>query len=65
MRSEALDTDRAFVWIWLPGAEQPVLCGRLDVLAPTARIGFRYARAYLERDDAVSVYDPELPLRRV
>lgn len=64
MTSDELNSDRAFVWIWLPGAEQPVLCGRLDVLAPTARIGFRYARSYLERDDAISIYDPELPLRQ-
>lgn len=64
MTSDALNSDRAFVWIWLPGSEHPVLCGRLDVLVPTSRIGFRYARSYLARDDAISVYDPELPLRQ-
>jgi serine/threonine-protein kinase HipA len=63
MISDALNSDRAFVWIWLPGSERPVLCGRLDVQDPTPRIGFRYARSYLERDDVISIYDPELPLR--
>jgi serine/threonine-protein kinase HipA len=64
MISDVLTSDRAFVWIWLPGLERPVICGRLDVLHPTPRIGFRYARSYLERDDAISIYDRELPLRR-
>lgn len=58
-----MTSDRAFVWIWLPSAEEPVLCGRLDALSPDSRIGFRYARAYLARPDAISVYAPELPLR--
>src|SRR5690349_16686953 len=64
MISDGLRSDRAFVWIWLPGAEEPVLCGRLDTLAPSERIGFRYARTYLERSDSISVYAPELPLRQ-
>jgi len=32
-------------------------------MEPDQRIGFRYARAYLNRSDAISVYTPELPLR--
>ena len=24
------DPTTAFVWIWLPGEDQPVVCGRLD-----------------------------------
>lgn len=63
MTFDPIDTDRAFAWIWLPGEEQPVLCGRLDRLEPDGRIGFRYARAYLNNPDAISVYSPELPLR--
>ncbi|MEJ7892553.1 MAG: HipA domain-containing protein [Solirubrobacteraceae bacterium] len=31
-------------------------------MEPDRRIGFRYARAYLDRPDAISVYVPELPL---
>jgi serine/threonine-protein kinase HipA len=35
-----------FVWIWLPGAHDPIVAGRLD------------------RQDAIPLYEPELPLRR-
>lgn len=52
---------RAFVWIWLPGASEPVLAGRLDDLA--GEISFVYARRYLARQDAIALYVPELPLR--
>jgi serine/threonine-protein kinase HipA len=51
----------AFVWTWRPGALEPVVCGRLDDDA--GRISFTYARSYLEREDAVALYDLELPLR--
>lgn len=51
----------AYVWTWLPGQTQPVVAGRL------AREGsnflFNYGRSYLAREDAVSLYEPELPLR--
>ncbi len=50
----------AFVWIWLPDAMQPVVCGRLDEGTP---VTFTYARSYLARTDAVPVFEPELPLR--
>ena len=51
----------AFVWIWLPGATESVVCGRLDDDA--GRMSFAYGRSYLERSDAVALYEPELPLR--
>ena len=51
----------AFVWIWLSDELEPVVCGRLDDDA--GRISFTYARSYRERDDAVAVYETELPLR--
>lgn len=51
----------AFVWVWLPGATAPVVAGRL---APSGgQLAFNYGRSYLERPDAVSLYEPELPLR--
>jgi serine/threonine-protein kinase HipA len=53
----------AFVWIWLPGREEPVVAGRLSAGA-SGRIAFTYGRSYLERDDAIAIYEPELPLRR-
>lgn len=52
----------AFVWTWLPDGVEPVVCGRLDDDdGPTS---FTYVRSYLDRSDAVSIYEPELPLRR-
>ena len=53
--------DEAFVWIWLPGATEPVVAGRLDAIGNI--IEFNYGRSYLERDDAIPIYLPELPLR--
>ncbi|MFD1827575.1 MULTISPECIES: type II toxin-antitoxin system HipA family toxin [Mumia] len=53
---------QVFVWVWLPGATEPVVAGRLDHAGD--RIVFTYGRSYLERADALSLYLPELPLRR-
>lgn len=52
----------AFVWVWLPGATEPVVAGRLA--RDGGRFLFNYGRRYLERPDAVPLYDPELPLMR-
>lgn len=59
MTSEPRD---AFVWIWLPGAEDPVVAGRLDPVGDV--VAFTYGRSYLERDERIPLYLPELPLRR-
>ena len=58
-RAGAWDT---FVWVWLPGAAEPVVAGRLTDRGTA--ITFAYGRSYLERPDAVALYLPELPLRR-
>ncbi|HLM84717.1 MAG TPA: HipA domain-containing protein, partial [Solirubrobacteraceae bacterium] len=50
-----------YVWIWLPGASQPVVAGRLEAVADI--VNFNYGRTYLARDDAVALYLPELPLQ--
>ena len=52
----------AFVWVWLPGEVEPVVAGRLDVAGVS--VTFTYGRSYLERRNAISLYEPELPLRR-
>ncbi len=52
----------AFVWVWLPGAAEPVVAGRLTDRGPV--VTFTYGRSYLERPNAVALYLPELPLRR-
>ncbi|MDQ3722781.1 MAG: HipA domain-containing protein [Actinomycetota bacterium] len=51
----------AFVWVWLPGAEQPVVAGRIGLAHRIVR--FNYGRSYLGRPDAIPLYLPELPLR--
>ena len=58
--------DQAYVWIWLPGATQPVVAGLLKrepASAPDGRLIFIYGQSYLARDDAIAIYDPELPLQ--
>lgn len=54
--------DLAYVWIWLLGATQPIVAGALT--RDGNRFIFNYGRSYLEREDAISVYEPELPLVR-
>lgn len=51
----------AYVWIWLPGASEPVVAGRLESTADI--VGFNYGRSYLEREHAIALYEPELQLR--
>lgn len=53
---------QAFVWIWLPGATDPVVAGRLDAVGGI--VTFTYGRSYLAREDAMALYLPELPLGR-
>ena len=51
----------AFVWVWLPKKTKPVVAGRL--FAAGEQLLFNYGRSYLGRNDAISLYEPELPLR--
>lgn len=57
---------RAFVWVWLPGATDPIVAGVVapngDILEQTQVLVFRYAASYLARPDAISLFTPELPL---
>jgi serine/threonine-protein kinase HipA len=50
----------AFAWIWLPGAEEPIVAGRVDQRAD--QVVFGYGNSYRARSDAISIYEPELPL---
>ncbi len=52
----------AFVWVWLPGAAEPVVAGRLIDRGPV--VTFAYGRSYLRHPGAVALYLPELPLGR-
>ena len=51
----------AYVWVWLPAATQPVVAGLLS--KQSQQLVFNYGRSYLSRPDAISLYDPELPLQ--
>lgn len=53
--------NEAYVWIWLPGATDPVVAGRL--VSHGADIVFNYGQSYLARADSIPIYMPELPLR--
>ena len=53
----------AYVWVWLPQATSPVVAGRLSSVAG-GHHQFVYGRSYLERSDAISLFDRELPLQR-
>jgi serine/threonine-protein kinase HipA len=55
----------AFVWIWLPKETQPVVAGKLE--DDNGNILFNYGKSYLARindtNPAISIYEPELPLK--
>lgn len=61
MTSKSSPPREAYVWIWLDGAVDPVVAGRLE--ADGANVVFNYGRSYLAREDAIPIYLPELPLR--
>jgi serine/threonine-protein kinase HipA len=58
-------TNQAYVWIWLPGKTEPIVAGKLE--ADNGLIHFNYGKSYLERigdkTPAISIYEPELPLK--
>lgn len=63
--SERPDGDgprEAYVWVWLPRATSPVVAGLLELDGDI--VTFTYGRSYLARDNAIALYEPELPLRR-
>lgn len=63
MTSDPYRARRVFVWTWLPGESAPVVAGVVDRVGAD-RLDFTYARSYLDNEKAISLYAPELPLRR-
>ena len=51
----------AYVWIWLPQETVPVVAGLLTRVG--RQLLFNYGKSYLNRENAISIYEPELPLR--
>jgi len=50
---------QAYVWVWLPKANAPIVAGLLSKNGP--QLVFNYGRSYLARKDAIALYMPELP----
>src|SRR5271165_5604680 len=55
------DYKEAYVWIWIPGETKPVVAGVLQRVR--TQLLFNYGRSYLARENAISIYEPELPLQ--
>jgi serine/threonine-protein kinase HipA len=61
------NTDKeAYVWVWLAEATEPVVAGKLEA-DDLGHVQFNYGKSYLERvrdmPTAISIYEPELPLK--
>ena len=54
--------EETYVWIWLPQVTQPVVAGRI-ARQNDGRLMFNYGQSYLARENAIAIYDPELPLK--
>ncbi|MFE3545410.1 type II toxin-antitoxin system HipA family toxin [Nocardia sp. NPDC059177] len=57
-----MTSDRVYVWTWLPDSPTPVVAGAIEERGDI--LGFYYAASYTARPEAISLYEPELPLRR-
>lgn len=62
MTSKLTHPKEAYVWIWLPGATEPVVAGRITQTGDS--YAFNYGASYLGREGAIPIYEPELPLER-
>lgn len=69
MTSDATPTGRRqlYVWVWLPGARQPVVAGVVTRTGGRFQghevLTYTYARSYRGRTDAIALFTPELPLQ--
>lgn len=61
MTSRLAQYNDAYVWLWLPGETQPVVAGRITRNGDS--YSYNYGASYLQRDGAIPIYSPELPLR--
>lgn len=61
MTSKKNARNEAYVWLWLPDEVKPVVAGKLTFQG--GLLVFNYGRSYLERKNAIAIYDKELPLR--
>ncbi len=61
MTSKLAQAEQAFVWVWLPNTDEPVVAGRIRQQGNLHH--FTYGRSYRERDDAIAFSPFELPLQ--
>ena len=61
MMTSKVAYSEAFVWVWLPGAVELVVAGKLT--AEGEYLVFNYGKSYLARENAIPLYAPELPLQ--
>lgn len=52
---------QAYVWAWLPENTEPVVAGLLTLNGK--QLVYNYGRSYLARNNAIPLYEPELPLK--
>ncbi len=57
--NKKIDTE-AYVWIWLPEETNPVVAGKMTQFGDT--LIFNYGQSYLARENAIAIFDSELPL---
>jgi serine/threonine-protein kinase HipA len=62
MTSERAEPTEAYVWVWLPEAQEPVIAGLLERSPGGVPVTFTYASTYRGRPNAIPLYQPELPL---
>ncbi len=61
MTSKLVEPEQAYVWIWLPGETEPVVAGRL--IKDGDCLSFIYGAKYRAGENAIPIFEPELPLR--
>jgi serine/threonine-protein kinase HipA len=61
MMTSKKEYEEAYVWIWLPEETEPVVAGKL--VKRGSVLLFNYGQSYLARDNAMAIYEPELPLK--
>ena len=61
MMTSSQEHNEAYVWVWLPDETNPVVAGKLTTEGK--QLVFNYGQSYLARENAISIYEPELPLQ--
>ena len=59
-KNKFMHADSAYVWIELPGANSPVVAGKLEKNGE--HHDFFYGQSYLENSQAIALSESELPL---